>query len=65
MKRIVLVASASIWIIPATFCAAEAPLGWLEVIGRLTQERTQAETCVGMIKSSRNQGVIATAESDL
>lgn len=63
MKRIVLVVSASIWIIPATFCAAEAPLGWPEVIGRLTQERTQAETCVGMIKSSRNQGAVATAKA--
>jgi hypothetical protein len=42
---------------------AETPLGWPEVIGRLTQERTQAETCVGMIKSSKNTAAIAAAKA--
>jgi hypothetical protein len=41
----------------------QTPLGWPEVIGRLTQERTQAETCVGMIKSSKNSGTIAAAKA--
>jgi hypothetical protein len=63
VKRIFLIVSASIWIVPATLCAAEATLGWPEVIDRLTQERTQAETCVGIIKSSKNTGAIAAAKA--
>lgn len=61
MKRIFLVLLASI--VPATLCAAEAPLGWPEVIGRLTQERSQAETCVGMIKSTKKADAIAAAKA--
>ena len=46
-----------------TLCMAQAPpLGWPEVIARLTQQRMQAETCVGMIKSSKNAGAIAAAK---
>jgi hypothetical protein len=39
------------------------PLGWPEVIGRLTQERAQAETCVGMIKSTKKADAIAAAKA--
>jgi hypothetical protein len=42
---------------------AQAPLGWPEVIARLTQERMQAETCVGMIKSSKNAGAITAVKT--
>jgi hypothetical protein len=64
MKRIVLTVLASIWIIPGTLCAAQTPpLGWPEVIARLTQERMQAETCVGMIKSGKNTGAIAAVKA--
>jgi hypothetical protein len=48
---------------PLTPCAAQSPaMGWPEVIDHLTQERTQAETCVGMIKSSKNTAAIANAK---
>jgi len=63
VKRIVLIVSASVWIIPATLCMAQTPLGWPEVIARLTQERMQAETCVGMIKSSKNAGAITALKT--
>jgi hypothetical protein len=61
VKRIFWIAFASI--VPATLCAAQTPLGWPEVIGRLTQERTQAETCVGMIKSSKKADAIAAVKA--
>ena len=60
MKRIVMTVLA--WIVPTALCAAEAPLGWPEVIGRLTQERSQAETCVRMIKSTKKPDAIAAAK---
>jgi hypothetical protein len=61
VKRIFLIVLASI--VPAALCVAQTPpMGWPEVIARLTQERTQAETCVGMIKSSKNAGAIAAAK---
>ena len=64
MKRIVLTVLGSVWIIPATLCTAQtAPLGWPEVIALLTQERMQAEICVGMIKSSKNAGAIAAVKA--
>jgi hypothetical protein len=61
VKRIVLIVLASI--VPTTLCAAEAPLGWPEVIARLTQQRMQAETCVGMIKSSKKSDVIGAVKA--
>jgi len=51
-------------VFPAALRAAQpATMGWPEVIARLTQERAQAETCVGMIKSSKNAGAIAAAKA--
>jgi hypothetical protein len=61
VKRILLVLLASI--VPTVLCAAEGPLGWPEVISRLTKERTQAETCVGMIKSTKKANEIAAAKT--
>jgi len=63
VKRIIPIVFASIWIIPATLWAAQTTLGWPEVIARLTEERAQAETCVGMIKSSKNTGAIAAVKA--
>jgi len=63
VKRTVLIVSASVWIVPAALCMAQTPLGWPEVIARLTQERMQAETCVGMIKSGKNTGAIAAVKA--
>ena len=62
MKRIVLIVSASIWIVPATLCTAQATLGWPEVIGLLTKTRTQATTCVEVLKSSGDKAALASAQ---
>jgi hypothetical protein len=50
VKRIFLIILAAI--IPTTLCAAEAPLGWPEVIGLLAKAKTQATTCVQVLKSN-------------
>lgn len=62
MKRIVLIVLASVCIIPATLWAAEAPLGWPEVIALLAKARTQATTCVQVLKSNGDKGALATAQ---
>ena len=52
MKGLVLCVAAALPVLSAAAFGAEAPsLGWPEVIADLTTERTQAETCVGLIKS--------------
>ena len=61
MKRLVLIVSASIWIIPATHCGAQATLGWPEVIALLTKARTQATTCVEVLKSGGDKAALASA----
>jgi hypothetical protein len=38
--------------------AATAQLGWPEVVSRLTQERSQVEACVGLIKSTNDKPTI-------
>jgi hypothetical protein len=60
VKRIVLIVAASIWIFPASLCAAQAPLGWPEVIALLTKARTQATTCVEVLKSSTDKAALAS-----
>ena len=51
------------FVLPAAASAAQAAsLGWPEVIDDLTKERTQAETCVGLVKSSGDQTVVAGAK---
>jgi len=60
MSRIVNISTAIAFVLPAAASAAQtATLGWPEVIDDLTKERTQAETCVGLIKSSGDQSAIA------
>jgi hypothetical protein len=61
VKRIVLIVSASIWIIPATLCTAQATLGWPEVIALLTKARTQETTCVEVLKSGGDKAALASA----
>jgi hypothetical protein len=60
VKRIVLIVAASIWIFPASLCAAQAPLGWPEVIALLTKARTQATTCVEVLKSSEDKAALSS-----
>jgi hypothetical protein len=52
MKKLALAALAFCLLLPVVVCAAQPTLGWPEVIARLTQEREQAVTCVGLLKSS-------------
>jgi hypothetical protein len=61
VKRIVLIVSAFIWITPATLRAGQATLGWPEVIALLTKARTQATTCVEVLKSSGDKAALASA----
>ena len=43
--------------------AQTAPMGWPEVISDLTTERSQAETCVGLIKSRSDAATIDSAKA--
>jgi hypothetical protein len=61
VKRSALIVFASIWIFPASLCAAQATLGWPEVIALLTKTRTQATTCVEVLKSSGDKAALASA----
>jgi hypothetical protein len=61
VKRTFLIAFASIWIFPATLCTAQATLGWPEVIALLTKARTQATTCVEVLKSSGDKAALPSA----
>ncbi len=60
MKRIFLIVLAAI--IPTTLCAAGATLGWPEVIGLLTKARTQATTCVQVLKSNGDKASLGRAQ---
>jgi hypothetical protein len=58
VKKSILIVSASVWIFPATLCTAQATLGWPEVIALLTKARTQATTCVEVLKSSGDKAAL-------
>ena len=63
MSKIVNYSAAIAFLLPAAASAAQTTtLGWPEVIDDLTRERTQAETCVGLIKSAGEPAVIASAK---
>ena len=61
VNRIGLIVAASAWIFPATLCTAQPALGWPEVIDLLTKARTQATTCVEVLKSSGDKAALASA----
>ena len=60
MKKIFLIVLAAM--IPTILCAAEAPLGWPEVIALLAKARTQATTCVQVLKSNGDKTSVAKAQ---
>jgi hypothetical protein len=60
VKRIVLIILASI--VAASLCAAQAALGWPEVIALLTRAKTQATTCVQVLKSNGDKAAVASAQ---
>jgi hypothetical protein len=62
VTRIVLIVSSSVWIISATLCMAQGGLGWPEVIALLTKARTQATTCVQVLKSNGDKVSLSTAQ---
>lgn len=50
--------------LPAVAAAAEAPaMGWAEVVAALTTERSQAETCVGLLKARAGAAALDKAEA--
>ena len=73
MKGLVLCVAAALPILSAAAFGAEAPsLGWPEVIADLTTERTQVETCVGLLKSrgdaaarDKAEATYVTAKADM
>jgi hypothetical protein len=48
--------------VPAALCMAQAPLGWPEVIALLTKARTQATTCVQVLKANGDKPALARAQ---
>ncbi len=62
MKGFVLIAVAMLGLLPTADWAAEASLGWPEVIGLLAKAQTQATTCVEVLKSSGDKAALANAQ---
>jgi hypothetical protein len=60
VKRLFLIVLASI--VPATLCMSQANLGWPEVIALLTKARTQATTCVQVLKANGDKAAVARAQ---
>ena len=60
MRIIFLIVFAAI--IPTILCAAEATLGWPEVIDLLAKAKTQATTCVQVLKSNGDKSSVAKAQ---
>jgi hypothetical protein len=59
VKRIFFIILASI--VAATFCMAQTELGWPEVIALLAKAKTQATTCVQVLKSNGDKSSIVKA----
>jgi hypothetical protein len=62
MNKIGFLAASFLAILPVTAAVGDS-LGWPQTIDLLTQERSQAETCVGLLKSSGDQSAIANAKA--
>lgn len=62
MKTISLVAALLLALSGEWSVAQTAPTGWSEVISDLTTQRTQAETCVGLLKSRTDAATIDSAK---
>ncbi len=57
-----LIVSACVWNVATTLYAAQQALGWPEVIALLAKTRTQATTCVEVLKSSGDKAALASAQ---
>lgn len=63
MRRIVLIASTIALFVAAPLLSAETtPLGWPEVISLLTKARTQATTCVQVLKGGGDKTAVARGQ---
>jgi hypothetical protein len=62
VQKLVLIATSFVWLFPMALSAAEAPLGWPEVISLLAKARTQATTCVQVLKSNGDKAAVARAQ---
>jgi hypothetical protein len=49
-------------IVAASLCSAQAALGWPEVIALLTKAKTQATTCVQVLKSNGDKASVTRAQ---
>jgi hypothetical protein len=63
MQRILGAAAFALAFPAAALAAAQPPLGWPEVIGALTTERSNAETCVGLLKSRVDAAALDKAKA--
>jgi hypothetical protein len=64
VRGIVGAAAATALLFPAGVCAGQtAGLGWPEVIAALTAERSNAETCVGLLKSRADAATLDKAKA--
>jgi hypothetical protein len=64
MSKVVGCAGAVLFALPIAAQAAQAaPMGWPEVIDLLTRERSQAETCVGLVKSRGDAAAVDQAKT--
>jgi hypothetical protein len=62
VKRNALSVCALLCLLSPSPLAPQTSLNWPEVMDRLTRERTQAETCVGLIKSGGDKAAIERAK---
>lgn len=60
MKGVLLIISVAFWILSGVPCTAQASMGWPEVISLLAKARTQATTCVEVLKSSGDKAGLAS-----
>jgi hypothetical protein len=64
VRGIVGTAAAIALLLPAGVCGEQTvTLGWPQVIDTLTKERTQAEACVGLLKSRGDKATVESAEA--
>jgi hypothetical protein len=61
VKRVFWVASVFL-LVPTALCAARVPVGWPEVIALLAKAKTQATTCVQVLKGAGDKAALARAQ---
>jgi len=62
VNRIAFVAFAALGLYPNVLMAGDAQMGWPEVIGLLAKTKTQATTCVQVLKSNGDKSAVVKAQ---